>query len=121
MKLGNINSGKVLESPDGNSGTQLDQSAYSGANTQQWRFVYDSGGYFSLVNRATGYLTDVSDTSNQGSAVIARATSPGRGVALRHAGWLVPPGGGSQVGTWVFPATPIHVMYSSQRGRNATV
>ncbi|MFC8672085.1 RICIN domain-containing protein [Streptomyces griseorubiginosus] len=79
VKLVNINSGKVLESPDGNSGTQLDQSAYTGANTQQWRFVYNSGGYFSLANRATGYLADVSDTASQGSSVIARTSTGGNG------------------------------------------
>ncbi len=67
----NVNSGKALESPNTGQGTQLDQRTYSGAAAQQWQPGTAPGGYWTLVNRATGFLADVNGASTaQGAAVI---------------------------------------------------
>jgi O-glycosyl hydrolase len=69
-ELVNANSGKALESPNTTQGTQLDQRTYTGATNQQWQLV-PAGGYFTLVNRASGLLADVTGASQtQGTAVI---------------------------------------------------
>jgi hypothetical protein len=77
-ELVNLNSGKALEAPDANQGTQLDQRTYTGATNQQWQPVTAPGGYHTLVNRATGFLADVSGGSTaQNAAVIAWPANQG--------------------------------------------
>jgi hypothetical protein len=67
----NVNSGKALELPNTAQGSQLDQRTYIGATTQQWQLGTAPGGVHTLVNRATGFLTDVGGASTaEGTAVI---------------------------------------------------
>jgi hypothetical protein len=73
----NVHSGKALESPNTSQGTQLDQRTYSGATSQQWQVVIGAGGYATLVNRATGYLADVTGASTSDGAAVIGWTATG--------------------------------------------
>ena len=72
-----MHSGKVLEVPGSSTanGTQLNQWAHNGTNTQQWAMAA-SGGFFVLTNRNSGKVLDVASTAN-GAAVVQQPANGG--------------------------------------------
>ena len=61
FKIVNVNSGLVLDVPNGSlaSGIAIQQYPYVGALNQQWQFVPVGQDYFEIVNRNSGLVLDV--------------------------------------------------------------
>ncbi|KJK33651.1 Tat pathway signal protein [Lentzea aerocolonigenes] len=71
VKLVNVRSGKLLDSPGGSGqGAQLVQWADSAGDNQSWRLVPSSGGHYQLVNVRTGWCADVDGWSSADGAKI---------------------------------------------------
>jgi len=56
---------EALETPDGSlvAGANLDVSSYEGDDSQQWELVGSKGGFYELVNVASGFAVNVSGNS----------------------------------------------------------
>ncbi|WP_242855560.1 RICIN domain-containing protein [Ruminiclostridium josui] len=71
-KIVNRNSGKAVDIPNGNpaNNTQLIQWDDVGNNNQQYRFVADSEGYYTIINKGTNKALDNAGATSDNSAVV---------------------------------------------------
>ncbi|MDP9172576.1 MAG: RICIN domain-containing protein [Planctomycetota bacterium] len=58
--LKNFYSGFFLDNPGSSkkAGTQMDQAAATGADSQRWTFAYNGAGYYTITNVASGLVLD---------------------------------------------------------------
>ncbi len=71
-KIVNRQSGKAVDVPNGNSAnnTQLVQWDDVGNNNQQYKFVVDADGYYTIINRGTNKALDNAGATTDNSAVV---------------------------------------------------
>jgi alpha-L-fucosidase len=69
FRLVNVNSGKLLQSPDSTQGDSLTQGTDNGSDNQWWKLVPSAiSGYHRLVNVRTGWCADVANASTADGA-----------------------------------------------------
>jgi hypothetical protein len=74
----NVNSGLFLDNNgSASSGAPVVQNASSGASSQKWTLTDAGGGYFKLVDSASGMVADVASASTANGALIVQATDTG--------------------------------------------
>ncbi|MFI1092682.1 glycosyl hydrolase family 95 catalytic domain-containing protein [Streptomyces sp. NPDC020917] len=80
LRLSNVNSGKVLDSPGGSSqGAALDQWSDTGSANQWWKLVPSTtSGYYHLVNDRNGWYAGAQNASGaDGTPIVQGAASGG--------------------------------------------
>lgn len=76
MVVSNRNSGKALDGT-GYGRTDVTQNPYSGTVTQQWRFMHQGGGFYTLINANDGRVLTVDGSSTDDGILLRRDIDSG--------------------------------------------